>query len=375
MKPLIPILVVATTSLAVASVQFARQAHTQRERADAETELRQKQDARVAQLERDQARLERELEALRAAAHSPPPPVAAVTAPAVSSPPPRAVARGAGQGDAVFTVIDRNDSNAPRPPAPGFRGPAFMETEAGRNYMKSRARSAIRRLHGDVGSALGLSEEQTNELLDLLADQQTRLTERFRSSPDGQPPQPLDMRQVQQKNNAEIAALIGQDRMDEWVAYQQSLPDRSQVNMVNQQLAEAGVPAMTDNQRAEMLAAITEERQNRPRPYVTPGMAPEEQFAQTSEWQAEYEKAVLARAKSILSSEQYQAYKEFQDFQSEMRKSLPRFAGPGGQVSFNAVSADTAVAGPAMGPAIVVAAPMSQGVTPVPPSPPPQIRP
>ena len=45
MKPLIPILIVATTSLAVASVQFARQSSSQRERADSEMALRQKQDA------------------------------------------------------------------------------------------------------------------------------------------------------------------------------------------------------------------------------------------------------------------------------------------------------------------------------------------
>lgn len=211
----------------------------------------------------------------------------------------------------------------------GFRGPAFMETAAGRNFMKSRAKSSLRRLHEDMGSAVGLSDEKSNELLDLLVDQQARMTDRVRGSADGQPPKPIDVREVQQKNNAEIAALIGQDKMDEWTAYQQSLPDRSQVSMVNQQLTEAGVPAMTDSQRSELLAAVTEERQRLPRPVVNQGMTPEEQFAQSNEWQSEYDKAVLDRSRSILSSEQYKAYKEFQEFQSEMRKSLPRFAAPG----------------------------------------------
>lgn len=248
-----------------------------------------------------------------------------------------------------------------------------METAAGRNYMKSRTKAAMRRLHADVGSALGLSDEQANELMDLLAEQQTRMTDRLRASAEGQPPKPLDIRDVQQKNNAEIAALIGQDKMDEWNAYQQSLPDRSQVNMVNQQLTEAGVPGMTDSQRSEMLAAVTEERQRLPRPAAFAGMTPEEQFAQSNEWQAEYDKALLERAKSILSSEQYAAYKEFQDFQAEMRKSMPRFLPggappPGAVVRFNAVAGDTAVASGAttMSAPVVVTAPALQVAVPAP---------
>src|SRR5262245_39535738 len=61
MKPLIPILIVATTSLAVASVQFYRQAETERARANAEMALRLKSEARLAQLERAQRGMSDEL--------------------------------------------------------------------------------------------------------------------------------------------------------------------------------------------------------------------------------------------------------------------------------------------------------------------------
>src|SRR5690242_3546548 len=104
MKPLIPILVVATTSLAVASVQFGQQASQQRKRADAEQSLRQKQDARVAELERNQARLESELQMARAQVATTPPPVAARSQqPAGVRPPPSgfnlaAAAEGSGPG-------------------------------------------------------------------------------------------------------------------------------------------------------------------------------------------------------------------------------------------------------------------------------------
>lgn len=365
MKPLIPILVVATTSLAVASVQFARQASAQRERADTETALRQKQDARVAQLERDHARLERELASMRTAASDVSPPVQVAAVETRPTAPPKSGARGFVQGDAGFTIVDRNDPNPARP-AMGFRGPAFMETAAGRNFMKSRAKSALRRMHEGMGSALGISDEQESQLIDLLADQQSRMSERFRSTAlDGQPPRPLDMREVQKQNNTEIAALIGQEKMDDWASYQQSLPDRSQVSMVNQQLSEAGVPEMSESQRSEMLAAVTEERQSRPRPTLTQGMTPEEQFAQSNEWQADYDKAVLDRARSILTSEQYRAYKEFQEFQTEMRKSMPRFNGPGpGALGVTRLVGSSDVAFSSGGP-VVISAP-AMPVTPPP---------
>jgi hypothetical protein len=367
MKPLIPILAVAATSLAVASVQFARQASTQRERADTEMALRQKQEARLAQLERDHARLERELASVQSSA-SDAPPVAAVTPPP-PQPPKAGVVRGAGAHEGVFTMIERSDPTGAPKPTVGFRGPGFMETAAGRNYMKSRTKMAMRRLHADAGDALGISDEKANELLDLLADQQTRMTDRYRGQ-DGQPPKPVDFREVQQKNNAEIAALIGQDKMDEWTAYQQSLPDRSQVNMVNQQLTEAGVQAMSDNQRTEMLAAVTEERQRLPRPTITQEMTPEEQFAQSNEWQAEYDKALLDRARSILNSEQYAAYKEFQDFQAEMRKNIPRFNGaPAPMVRFNAVAGDAVISSSATTAPMVIAAPAAGIAVPLPPPP------
>jgi hypothetical protein len=356
MKPLIPILVVATTSLAVASVQFARQASSERERADNEVTLRQQQAARVTELEKTQARLEREINTLRAAADAGPPLTAGIPAPR-PAPPPRTEAR---EG-AVFGAFS-SDPNAPANPfSMARRGPGFMESDAGRKYMQTRMKVSMRRMHEDVGSALGLSDEKANKLLDLLADQQTRMSERFRGRDDAQVVDPRQvMQEAQAKNKAEIAALIGQDKMDEWDAYQKSLPDRSQVSMVNQQLTEAGVSSLSEDQRSELLTAFSEERTNLPRPEYNSSLPPEEQFAQSSQWQSDYDKAVLARAKSILSSEQYRAYKEFADFQSEMRKSLPaRIGAPGAVMRVNAapMMLEAGAAAPVIGTSVNIVAP------------------
>jgi len=320
MKPLIPILIVATTSLAVASVQFARQAAAQRERADAELVLRQKQDARIAQLERSEARLQRELQMAQAQGASLP---AGAGPERAGPPPPRAVARMGG-GIATLEHVE------PGPPRREFFGPR-MESPAARNFMRTRMKSSLKRMYEDVGPALGISKEKANELLDLLAEQQTRNFGRPPSTEDGQPVQDMQkyFREQQQKNNAEITALIGQDKLDEWSAFQQSLPDRSQVNQVREQLDTAGVP-MTDSQRTDLLAAITEERQRLPRPTYTAGVPADEMAAQFKQWQTDYDKAVADRAKQVLTSEQFKSYKEYQDWQAEMRNSMP-MPPPGGR--------------------------------------------
>ena len=341
MKPLIPVLVVATTSLAVASVQFAQQASTQRKRADAELQLRQKQDARVAELERHQARLERELAQVREpGAPAPPPPRLAMG--------PRVAAAGTGDERPPGFV---GPPGPPPPPAAAIfeaRGRNPFDSPAARNFMRTRMKNQVRRLYGDAGHALGLSEEKSNQLLDLLADQQTRgMGVRPDQLPEGQ-----TMRQYitdqQKKNTQDIATLIGPDKADEWAAYQQTLPQRAQLGAVSEQLEQAGVP-MNDSQRTEMLAALKEESQRLPRPAMTQGVPAEETMAQMNQWQTEYDKALLDRAKQVLNSEQFNAYKEYQDWQTEMRNNMPRGpnGGPGGMVmrSFSSNGA-AAVGGP-----------------------------
>ena len=356
MKPLIPILVVATTSLAVASVQFAQQASAQRKRADAELQLRQKQDARVAGLERNLARLERELAAREQGATSAPSLAMGSLRP--SGPRPPAFGAPSAAGDAV---------GAPPPfeMRPG-RGP--LDSPAGLNFMRSRVKNQIRRLYGDVGQALGLSTEKGNQLLDLLADQQTRnLGIRRPNVPDGQTPQQYFQDQ-QQKNQDEIKALIGADKTDSWVAYQKSLPQRAELGQVRDQLEQAGTP-MTDSQRTDMLAAITEESQRLPRPAFSQGIPPEETMAQLNQWQTEYNKALLDRAKSVLTSEQYTAYKEYQDWQSEMRANIPR--GPNGTPPGVALRSFQSVNGTAVGGPVVN---FSMAVPAAPPPPPTQTQ-
>jgi hypothetical protein len=312
MKTLILILVVATTGLAVASVQFYRQASSERSRADAEVVLRQKQDTRIHELERSRAHLEEQLlEAQRPQAITSA--VSTVAAPAATPP------------VAVVSRLERRDAAAKEPAGAMFfqrpgRGP--MDSEAGRRFMQTQMRGSIRRLYQDVGRDLNLSQEQANKLIELMADQQTRQFDTRRQPPADRAAARQTWQQLQEQNNKEVAALLGESRMAEWKAYQQTLPQRSQVDAMGQQLENAGVPLSSD-QRTQLVAALVEEAQLNPRPTFAAGL-PQEEFAkQYNEWQDAYDKSVSERAKQVLSSDQYQRYSDYTEWMAEMRKNLP----------------------------------------------------
>jgi hypothetical protein len=373
MKPLIPILIVATTSLAVASVQYAQQASAQRKRADAEVVLRQKQEVRIAELERTQQRLERELSIAQGTVDALPAPIKSAAAPPARETP------KAGTASANGFVVARVGEAVPPAAVPMFnRGPEM--SPGALNFMRSRMKGSIRRTYEDVGTVLGLPADKANKLIDLLADQQTRTMGRPPVF-DPQNPQSLQQhfQEQQQKNQAEIASLIGQDKVDEWKKYQESLPDRAQLNQVREQLDNAGVP-MSESQRTELLTAMAEERSRSPRPSYDSGLPSEEAMAQMSQWQNEFDKALLDRAKQVLTSEQYKSYKEYYDWQSEMRSSfrsvpaegrgfvrLHSFSSSGGGTSTVVGSGNAVVSASEAGAVEFVATPWSTS-----PPPPPQ---
>ena len=311
MKTLTLVLVVAISGLAVASVQFARRAASEKARADAEVVLLQKQDARVRELEKSYADLDRQLmQAQRAQMEL----SSQMAVPAAGIRP--------SQGPPSARVVVQESPVSALTPLnrPFMRGP--MDSEAGRKFMRTQMRGSIRRLYEDASRVLNLSKEQSDKLVDLIADQQSR---GFGES--GQMPADRAGRQqawldLQAQNNKDIAALIGDAKMGDLKEYQQTLPQRSQVDVVSRQLEAAGLP-MSADQRSDLVTAMVAESKANPRPTLVPGAAPDDVQKQMSDWQESYDKSVSDRAKQVLSSEQYERYHEYEAWMADMRKSLP----------------------------------------------------
>jgi len=66
--------------------------------------------------------------------------------------------------------------------------------------------------------------------------------------------------------------------------------------------------------------------------------------AQYKQWQTDYDKAVTDRAKQVLTSEQFKTYKEYQDWQAEMRNGMPMML-PGGRAQVGFISAPAGAPG------------------------------
>jgi hypothetical protein len=234
----------------------------------------------------------------------------------------------------VFTTVKAASGHRP-PDMPA----AMMK------MMRANVRAQNKRTYFDLQAKLGLTDEQTDALLEMLTDQQTQ---GFRS-----PGRNLDPEQArawweeeQSKRKAAVTDLLGTTKAAEFEEYQKSMPSRSELSMLSQQLEGADIP-LSDTQRSRMLEALIEERDRIPMPSYADGTPQEDMAKAYNEWQTDYEKRVAEQARSILTAEQLNTYNEYAQWQKEMREQfasgMPPMRGP--MMRGNAV----AVSAPVMG--------------------------
>lgn len=141
----------------------------------------------------------------------------------------------------------------------------LMQDPDYREAMRIQQRSNIGRQYPGVSRELGLSTEQTEQLFDLLAEQQVRASENTEMMWDteGLDPATLQQRQekmqqqwleMQRKNEAELAAQLGPDKLQAWKDYQQTLGSRHQAEQLRSTLAGRGVPLSEEANRAVVKA-------------------------------------------------------------------------------------------------------------------------
>jgi hypothetical protein len=245
--------------------------------------------------------------------------------------------RPAGGGGAHTGDVRAHTGSLEAPPSPTASGPvmepvAMADTagtrasypmpersEAFRKMRRTQLRASNKRLYADVGTRLGLTREESNQLIDLLTDQQIAGMESARermSNPDAAPGSRGDVRQ---KQLAEVADLIGQDKIEQFKDYQETLPARQEVEMLARQLEGADM-GLTQDQRDRMVTALAEERRRVPPPVLAEAGSPEDYAQAMNDWQKDYQERATSRARSILHGEQLAAYNEYQDWSRQMRQ-------------------------------------------------------
>jgi hypothetical protein len=253
-------------------------------------------------------------------------------------------------GGALAARADESPEGGP--PAPGEQqvfttvkaGPGHRPPEmpaAMMKMMRANVRAQNKRTYFDLQSKLGLTDEQTNALLELLTDQQTQ---GFRNAARNLDPEQARTwwEEEQARRNAAITDLLGGSKAAQFEEYQKSLPSRSELSMLSQQLESADIP-LSDPQRTRMLEALIEERDRIPMPTYADGTPQEDMAKAYNEWQTDYEKRVADQARTILTSEQLTTYNDYAQWQKDMREQFAAGMPPmRGQMRGDAV----AVSGP-----------------------------
>jgi len=190
-----------------------------------------------------------------------------------------------------------------------------------RELLRARQRFSMAPMYADLPELLQISPQQADRLLDLLADQQVRQQIEMGDFTAGAPPdeatvrrQSDRMQQLQRTNEAEIAALLGDEKLTEWQAYQRSPMARFLLQRLRQSLPADS--ALRPEQLRPLIAAITQEQEqmwsqmmseDRPMPNEPAG----DQWAERSQQRYQEQlvatnERILAATSSILSAPQQQ---------------------------------------------------------------------
>lgn len=143
-----------------------------------------------------------------------------------------------------------------------------------REAMLTQYRSHMSRQYPGLARELGLTSEQTEALFTLLADQQLRTSETVPSMWDTAESDPTVLQQrqqkmqqhwqeVQRKNEAELAAQLGPQKMQAWKEYQSTLGARHEVEQLSTSLASRGMPLDEDANRSVMKAIAAMQKAER----------------------------------------------------------------------------------------------------------------
>jgi hypothetical protein len=156
------------------------------------------------------------------------------------------------------------------PQAARERARQLMADPEYRDAMRRQQRLSLPMRYPDLQAALQLDEQQNDQLLELLADQQMRTFANHppMMGPEARSDQAAALREwqaeqarLQSEQTAEIAALLGDAKAQQWRQYQESIPARFQLRELRSSLETAGMPLQSE-QTEKLVATLTAERQN-----------------------------------------------------------------------------------------------------------------
>lgn len=144
-----------------------------------------------------------------------------------------------------------------------MKDPEYRETK------RAEIRSKLAESGADVADELGLTTSQLRQLVDLETEFQMGILDSLAPSTPGTPPDPVaatataaKQRELRSKLDADIVALLGAGKAQQFRDYVKSQPARRHVKQLQASLQLDGYP-MTAEQSKSLIAAIAAEQERR----------------------------------------------------------------------------------------------------------------
>jgi hypothetical protein len=145
----------------------------------------------------------------------------------------------------------------------------LMKDPAYREQKRAEISSKLAESGAEVADELGLTTSQLRQLIDLETNFQMGVLDSFVPSGPGHPPDHEaalasveKQRELKNKLDADIVALLGAEKAQQFKTYVKSQPARRQVKQLQASLVVEGSP-MTAEQQKSLIAKIAAEQENR----------------------------------------------------------------------------------------------------------------
>lgn len=215
---------------------------------------------------------------------------------------------------------------------------AMMTNDAMKAMIREQSKMQLDMRYGRLFKFLDLSPEKQEALKSLLMDRQMAFMDGGlsfmdgKTSPEDRKKMAQDLDAKKKAYDAQIKDLIGAEDFDALQQFEQTEPERMQVDMLKTSLAGSGEP-LTEKQEYDLVNAMHSARTNAASPLLKnpdqmpdPAQFTDKAMADAMQQMNSVESQYTAAATGILSANQMTQFKKFNEQQRQMREIGMKFA-------------------------------------------------
>lgn len=210
---------------------------------------------------------------------------------------------------------------APKNPFTGMLE-KMLKNPLARKAMMSQQLTVLKPMYADLIKQLGLNPEQSEQFFQLLAEQNSMALE---AGLDANKADPQKLTDSLAASDAAFKELLGEEGYQNYQTYQRTIPDRASLTQIAAQMSAQNIPLRPD-QSSGLLQIMQQEPLNTSRfagavSTNTPGTFPDADVLDiTFQAQEERNERILARSKTLLTPQQWEAFAQQQQQSLAMQK-------------------------------------------------------